>query len=116
MGIFRPSTSPSSASSSPQDSTSSTAVSSSAGEREHTAARQSTHSSAGISVSSSCTASLARSTCHGRIGSDCTSHRLFPSSDTEGAAMSFIPAIMHTAAHSSSGTVLARSPKTAFSV
>ena len=47
---------------------------------------------------------IARSACHGTTGSDCASHRFFPSSDTEGAAMSFIEASRHTAAHISTGT------------
>ena len=59
------------------------------------------HSAAGTAVSSRCILSLARSTCHAVTGRDWASHRLFPSRDTEGAAISFMPTRVHNAAHSS---------------
>ena len=37
----------------------------------------------GIPVTSTCTSSFARSTCHGVTGRDCASHRFFPSREME---------------------------------
>ena len=64
----------------------------------HTIATQTTAKSAGIPVRSSCTDILARNTCHGTTGRDCTSHRLLPSSETDGATILFIEATVQTAA------------------
>ena len=66
----------------------------------------------GMPVSKSWRDSFARSTCQGFTGRDCISHRDFPSSDTEGTAISFIEAIMHPMAHSSIGTLPGFSPNT----
>ena len=60
----------------------------------------------GMPVTSSCTSSLARSSCHAVTGRDCASHRFLPSSDTEDAAVSFMEPIRHRAAHS----ITARKP------
>lgn len=57
---------------------------------------QASGTSAGRAVSASCTLSFARSTCQGLTGSDCASQRDFPSSETDGVAMSFIDAMAHT--------------------
>ena len=69
-----------------------------------------------------CTDSFARSTCHGTTGSDCTSQRLFPSSDTDGDAMSFMDATVHITVHMITGMQSAldsgpnSSPRTAMKV
>ena len=68
----------------------------------------------GMPVSKSWRDSFARSACQGFTGRDCISHRDFPSSDTEGTAISFMEAIMHPMAHSSTGTLPGRSPNTSF--
>lgn len=51
----------------------------------------------GISVSSICRDIFALSTIHGLIGKDCSIHKFLPSSETEGATVSFITDIVHTA-------------------
>ena len=48
---------------------------------------------------------MARRTCQAVTGRDWASHRLLPSRDTEGAAISFMLMRAHTAAHSSTDTV-----------
>ena len=97
-GIFRPSVSPSRAENTTNSrlSTAISAVSAAAIGSAMTAHTR--HTSIGIAVSSSWNRSLARSTCHGVTGRDWSSHRLFPSRDTEGAAMSFMAASIHSAA------------------
>ena len=62
-------------------------------------------SSSGGTVSSICIRSFARRACHGSTGSDCMSHRLFPSRDTEGAVMRFMDARPHSSTHSITGTL-----------
>ena len=61
----------------------------------------------GIPVTSTCTSSFARSTCHGVTGRDCPSHRFFPSREMEEEAMSFMEPTRHRAAHS----IVARRPE-----
>ena len=51
---------------------------------------------AGMTVNSSCMESFARSTAHGDTGSDWMIQRLRPSSETDGAVISFIDDIRHT--------------------
>ena len=48
--------------------------------------------------------SLAFSASHGAMGSECAIHRFLPSSDTDGAAESFMDATRQMAAHSSTGS------------
>ena len=62
------------------------------------AATATPHSSAGISPTHRCTASLARSTCHGVTGRLCDSQIVLPSSETEGAVIATVDSTMHTAA------------------
>ena len=88
-----------------------TKMSGSAGVSGNTSTMHASGTSAGIAVSASCTLSFARSTCQGVTGSDCASQRFFPSSETEGVAMSFIAAMVHTPVHSSTSTQPPRLPK-----
>ena len=97
FGRFTPTVSPSSAVNSTNSSTVS-APSAVAALHGATAAVQSRQKSAGGAVSSSWIRSLARSACHGSTGSDWTIQRLLPSSETEGAVVSFIVAMRQTAA------------------
>ena len=55
------------------------------------------------SVSSSCSSAFARSTCCGATGRLCSSQRVPPSSDTEGAVIKFMAAMAHTIPHTSIG-------------
>ena len=78
-------------------------------------AMQASGTSAGRAVSASCTLSFARSTCQGLTGSDCASQRDFPSSETDGVAMSFIDAMAHTPVQSSTSAQPLCEVKTSFS-
>ena len=104
FGILRPSASAASALSSVYSSATTTSSTFSSALPGSVMTMHRAQNSTGTPVSTSCTSSFARSACHGTTGSDCASHRFFPSSDTEGAAMSFIDASRHTAAHISTGT------------
>ena len=66
------------------------------------------HSAMGTAVRMICMESFAFSTCHGVTGMDCMSHRLFPSSDTEGAVISFMEATPHRQMDSITGTLPSR--------
>ena len=66
---------------------------------EHTSAN-----AIGMPVSITCTAALALSTVFASTGSDCGIHMLLPSSDTDGAAISFIVETSISIAHSSRAT------------
>ena len=64
------------------------------------------------SVRMSCTSTLERRTIQGSTGSDCGIQMFFPSSETEGAAVSFIVAAMHSAVAKSTVTAPPIPPKT----
>ena len=112
FGSLSPSASAASALSSVYSSATTTASAISAAPPGSTITAHSAQNSSGTPVSSSCMSSFARSTCHGVTGSDCASHSCLPSSDTDGAAMSFIDASRHSAALSSTGTISAPAPNT----
>ena len=61
------------------------------------------HSHAAGSVSSNCSSAFARSTCCGVTGRLCSSQRVSPSSDTDGAVIKFMAAAVHTIPHTSMG-------------
>ena len=77
--------------------------SSSRGEPGYTASRHTRHSSIGGIVISSWSRSLARSTCHGDTGRDWASQSCLPSSETEGAVVSFMALSRHRTKASSTG-------------
>ena len=110
FGILSPSASAASALSSVYSSATTTSSTFSSALPGSVMTMHSAQNSTGTPVSTSCTSSFARSACHGTTGSDCASHRFFPSSDTEGAAISFIDASRHSAALSSTGTMSAPAP------
>ena len=116
FGILRPSASAASALSSVYSSATTTSSTFSSAPPGSTRTMHSAQNSTGTPVSTSCTSSFARSTCHGTTGSDCASHSCLPSSDTDGAAMSFIDASRHSAAHISTGTIPVFAPNTSSSI
>ena len=59
----------------------------------------------GIPVKINCTASFALNISHVFTGSERSTHRFFPSSDTDGTTISFIAAVAHIATAKNSGTM-----------
>ena len=55
------------------------------------------------SVSSNCSSTFTRRTCCGATGRLCSSQRVPPSSDTDGAVIKFMAAMAHTIPHTSIG-------------
>ncbi len=73
--------------------------------------RHSIQITAGTPVSIIWSDSLALSTCHGVTGSDCSSQSVLPSSETDGAAISFIVHTKHTTATGKNSAASLPSPK-----